>query len=290
MPAYNCENYIRQAIDSMLNQSYLNFELLIADDCSSDNTKEIIDSYDDKRIKRFHNDINLGYLKASNNLFKQCKGDFITFQDADDYSVLNRLEILLNEFKKDSELFCVGSNIIRVDKNNSILSQSNFPIKHQDIFNQFLNYKIVFTGAALMVRKEIINKIGLYNEYFNRIGSEDTYWFSNIIQNFKVANVEYHLYHYRLNSNSVSLNHIDEKSKIGHEIVVKLLHRKLKGKEDFISTKNIRKIKDYETFIKIVKVANTDKLKSLFRFIFEGIKNPKLSIEFIRPMISKLRN
>jgi glycosyltransferase involved in cell wall biosynthesis len=290
MPAYNCEKYISKAIDSILNQTHLHFELLISDDCSADKTKSIIDSYADSRIKRFHNEQNLGYLKTTNELFKKCKGKYITFQDADDYSVLNRLEILLNEFKKDPELCCVGSNIIRVDENGIVLSQTNYPKRHKEIFNQFLSYKIVFTGAALMVRKKIIDEIGLYNEYFNRIGSEDTYWFSNIIQNFKVANVEYHLYHYRYNSNSVSLNHTDEKSRIGHEIIVKIMRRKLKGKEDFIQTKNTSEIKKYETFIKIVKEANSHKLKSLFKFFFQGLKNPKLSIEFIRPMLSKLRN
>ena len=181
MPAYNCEKYISKAIDSILNQTHLHFELLISDDCSADKTKSIIDSYADSRIKRFHNEQNLGYLKTTNELFKKCKGNYITFQDADDYSVLNRLEILLNEFKKDPELYCVGSNIIRVDENGIILSQTNYPKRHKEIFNQFLSYKIVFTGAALMVRKKIIDEIGLYNEYFNRIGSEDTYWFSNII-------------------------------------------------------------------------------------------------------------
>ena len=90
MPAYNCEKYIHQAIDSVLNQTHINFELLIADDCSTDTTKQIIDSYKDPRIKTFHNNINLGYLKASNKLFSLCKGSYITFQDADDTSELNR--------------------------------------------------------------------------------------------------------------------------------------------------------------------------------------------------------
>ncbi|MBL7917984.1 MAG: glycosyltransferase family 2 protein, partial [Bacteroidia bacterium] len=63
MPAYNCEKFVKQAIESVLDQSYSNFELLIADDCSTDQTKKVIDSYSDQRIKKFHNQVNLGYLK-----------------------------------------------------------------------------------------------------------------------------------------------------------------------------------------------------------------------------------
>src|ERR1700752_3454291 len=121
MPAYNCEKYVKKAIDSILNQTYSNFELLIADDCSKDSTKNIIDSYTDNRIKRFHNETNMGYLQASNKLFKECEGDFITFQDADDYSAPNRLELLISFLEKNSSYSCVGSNVIKVDDSDNEL-------------------------------------------------------------------------------------------------------------------------------------------------------------------------
>ncbi len=121
MPAYNCEKFVKHAIDSMLNQSYSNFELLIADDCSKDSTKSIIDSYTDERIKRFHNDVNLGYLKASNKLFKQCTGQLITFQDADDYADLTRLEKLVGFLDKNEKVSVIGSNVIKVDENGKII-------------------------------------------------------------------------------------------------------------------------------------------------------------------------
>ncbi|MBK7819377.1 MAG: glycosyltransferase [Sphingobacteriaceae bacterium] len=64
MPAYNCDKFVAKAIESILSQTYSNFELLIADDRSTDDTKKIIDSYTDQRIKRFHNDVNQRLFKG----------------------------------------------------------------------------------------------------------------------------------------------------------------------------------------------------------------------------------
>lgn len=203
MPAYNCESYISQAIDSVLNQTHQNFELLIADDCSTDNTKKIIDSYEDNRIKRFHNVTNLGYLQASNKLVKEAKGEYIAFQDADDYSVNNRLEKLVKEFAIDSQLACVGSNVYRVDINNNIIGDTNFKTNHKEIVEDLPS---IFNcvGSALMVKKQVIDELGLYNLFFDRIGSEDLYWFGLISYNFKVKNIKECLYYYRQTPNSIS--------------------------------------------------------------------------------------
>ena len=125
MPAYNCEKYIRQAIDSILNQTCQNIELIISDDKSTDNTKKILDSYSDTRIKRFDNNVNLGYLKTFNKLIAFAKGEYIAFQDGDDYSDINRLDLLLTEFKKDNELGACGSNFTKISKDGELLFSSN---------------------------------------------------------------------------------------------------------------------------------------------------------------------
>ena len=154
MPAYNCEKYIRQAIDSILNQTYQNIELLISDDKSTDNTKKILDSYSDTRIKRFDNNINLGYLKTFNKLIALAEGDYITFQDGDDYSELNRLELLLKEFKNDNELGACGSNYNRVDAKRNIVSTSNFALTHEEILSKIPS-EFDFAGSGLMIKKEV---------------------------------------------------------------------------------------------------------------------------------------
>lgn len=203
MPAYNCEKFVVKAIESILNQSHTNFELLIADDCSTDKTKEIIDSYNDRRIRRYHNNQNQGYLKASNLLMEKCEGDFITFQDADDWSREDRLEILLNAFQEDKELACVGSFVKRVDENDVVLSEIKFKTDDIDIKNDL---PVIFNcvGSSLMIKKEVVSKVGFYHLYFDRAGSEDLYWFGLMVTQFKSINIVDFLYFYRSTTGSVS--------------------------------------------------------------------------------------
>lgn len=292
MPAYNCENYIRAAIDSMLKQTYSNFELLVADDASKDGTKQIIDSYTDPRIKRFHNDINLGYLKASNKLFTKCTGEYISFQDADDYSDVNRLEKLVTFLKNNKDVSVVSSDINRLDKDGVILSRSHFPQDHQSIYNAFLGYRTVLAGSAMMLRAEVLKDIGAYDLYFDRIGYEDFYWFSMIIQKYKVASLGEPLYYYRANPNSVTKTHKDPKAIIGHDLIIYMFNRRLQGKEDYIQSGNWAKADIIAELILTVTKARQknmgDKLKGIGRYVKELFMYPAASISFFRHFMSSL--
>ena len=203
MPAYNCEKFVAKAIDSVLTQSYSNFELLIADDCSTDRTKDVIESYSDYRIKCYHNIQNQGYLKASNLLMEKCQGDYITFQDADDWSHPDRLQIILYTFQQASKLACVGSFVKRVDESDNIISEIRYKVNHVEI-KKDLPQKFNCVGSALMIKSNVLKKVGFYNLYFDRAGSEDLYWFGLIVTNFKAINIPESLYFYRSTTNSVS--------------------------------------------------------------------------------------
>lgn len=224
IPAYNCERYIRQSLESITNQTYSNIEILISDDASKDRTKKIIDSIDDNRIKRFHNDTNMGYLKTWNKLMQRSKGAFITFQDADDFSELNRIELLLSAFDRDQDLGAVGSNFARVDKKGECLSRSNFSLSKEDIMNKIPS-EFDMLGSGIMIRREVFNKIGGYNDFFNRIGAEDYYWFIQIMKHFKYINIPEHLYSYRSNESSVSGNLADNPEKLISLKLVQLLYQ-----------------------------------------------------------------
>ena len=227
IPSYNAEKFIRQAIDSILNQTYANFELLIADDGSTDRTKKIIDSYHDKRIKTFHHGKNIGYLQTFNKLIALAKGDYITFQDADDYSEYNRLELMVCEFEKDKELGICGSNFVRVDEKNVKTEFSDFPLTHAEIFDR-IPEKFNFIGSALMIRREVYEKIGGYHTFFNRMGQEDHYWAYRALRECKIKNLPDHLYFYRFNPDSVSGNLSNNPSKINSQKIVELLINQLK--------------------------------------------------------------
>ncbi len=221
MPAYNCEKYINEAIDSILNQTYADFELLIADDGSTDNTKTIIDHYSDPRIKKYHNKKNLGYLKTSNILITHCKGRFISFQDADDSSVFNRLELLLKEFAKNSNLCCAGTYVNRINEDSTYKETISFKNDYKSI-KADLPYFFNCVGSALMVKKEVIDNVGLYENYFDRCGSEDLYWYGIVAKKFETINIPMPLYNYRSTPNSIS-NEVKKspKKQMSNEIAVK---------------------------------------------------------------------
>lgn len=96
MPSYNSEKYIKDSIQSVLDQTYKNWELLIVDDCSTDRTVEIIKSFKDERIKFFQNDTNSGAAISRNKALREAKGKWIAFLDSDDIWASIKLEEQLN--------------------------------------------------------------------------------------------------------------------------------------------------------------------------------------------------
>lgn len=92
MPTYNCGRFIRESIDSVLSQTYTNWELLIVDDCSTDETETIIAGYSDKRIQYMRNEHNMGAALTRNRALREAKGKYIAFLDADDVWLPHKLE------------------------------------------------------------------------------------------------------------------------------------------------------------------------------------------------------
>ena len=232
MPAYNSEEFISQAIDSVLNQTYATWELIIADDGSKDETRKIINSYSDERIKCFHNNENKGYLKTWNRLISKANGEFITFLDSDDTCPNTRLELLLKAFDDNPTIGVVGSNFSYTDLNNKVTATSDFALSHEVVYNNLPN-KYNFIGSALMIKREVYEKVGGYNEFFNRIGAEDHYWMFLIMEQFEFINVPQVLYFYRFNPHSVMGDLSENSEKL---VVDKLLRhlfneRKEKGSD-----------------------------------------------------------
>lgn len=112
LPTYNNEGTIFDSIKSILNQSYQDFELIIINDCSTDKTKQVIESFDDNRIIYLENNKNIGRSKSRNMAIKIAKGDFIAVMDGDDISVPNRLNKQLKYLMENPKIDLVASNII----------------------------------------------------------------------------------------------------------------------------------------------------------------------------------
>lgn len=210
MPVYNAEKFINKSLESLINQTYLNIEILICDDYSGDNTSKIINSYltDNPKIKFFQNSENLGYLKTCNFLAKQATGEYITFQDADDISMLDRVEKLVREIEFRN-LDILGSYCSILSDNEKVLSTQIFSEDHHQIMIDFQKKPFPpFCGSAVLIKKSIIDKHGLYDPSFDRIGSEDFDWLYRLaLENYRMGNISEPLYLYRQHSEGISKTH-----------------------------------------------------------------------------------
>lgn len=105
MPSYNTASYIKESIQSVLNQIYTNWELIIVDDCSTDETDEVINTITDSRIKYFKNKENSGAAMSRNKALREARGQWVAFLDSDDLWMPNKLEKQINFMKKNGYTF-----------------------------------------------------------------------------------------------------------------------------------------------------------------------------------------
>lgn len=198
MPVYNGGKYLREAIESILNQTYGNFEFLIINDGSSDNTDEIIRSYTDRRIVYLQNDGNCGLVYTLNYGISVAKGEYIARMDADDISEPTRFEKQIEVFEKDPELGLCGTwaKIIGTKKVFKVETE-NERIKCGLFFtNQFIHPSIMFSKTQL-------TKSGYKYEEKNFTAEDYALWI-NLSQKIKMQNIPECLLQYRVHALQIS--------------------------------------------------------------------------------------
>ncbi len=162
MSVYNDEDRVPQAIESILKQSFENFEFLIVDDCSTDTTFTICNEYQkkDNRIKLHRNKENIGLTKSLNFLINQSKYGLLARQDSDDKSHKYRLEKQVNFMKMNNlDATTTLALIDTIKRVRPFLSQF-FPYKYM------INFKNPFIHGSLLIKKNVLYEIGLYDERF----------------------------------------------------------------------------------------------------------------------------
>jgi len=165
MSAYNAESSIKEAMQSILNQSYAHFEFIIIDDGSTDNTYSIISSFQDKRIICLKNEENIGLTRSLNKGILHSKYDFIVRMDADDISDDQRFEILIKELSNFPEagVICSRAWIFHEDTNDSYLSMKLDSPEEIYVHLQFRN---CLMHSSVLMRRDVLDKYGMYNESF----------------------------------------------------------------------------------------------------------------------------
>ncbi len=199
MPVYNGEKYIQDAINSILNQTFADFELLIIDDGSTDGSVSVVKSYQDPRIKLIKNKRNLGLSETRNRGIKESQSEYIAWLDCDDISTPTRLEKQVNFLENNLEIGLCGTWIRKFgDKNIEV----RYPLEH-DLLRSLLFFKNPIATSSVLVRRNIIQNNNLFfNSAFDP--AEDYHFWERLSRNTKIANIPEFLTLHRIHHEQVS--------------------------------------------------------------------------------------
>lgn len=201
MPTYNSEKYVGIAIQSILLQSYTDFELIISDDASTDNTKEIIKSFKDKRITFLENRKNKGISENRNLCLFLAKGKYIAVMDNDDISLPNRIEEQIIFLEKNSNVDVVGTFVCFIDERNNITGYSGGYTKDHEIKKR-LFWRNPIPSPTILARADWFKKWN-YRPRTGRIDDHDLFLRANKSTYYEI--IPEYLYCYRTYLKSIYL-------------------------------------------------------------------------------------
>ena len=203
-PVYACEKLLKCTIECVINQTYTNWEMLLVDDCTPDNSAEIIKQYaeKDKRIKYFKQDVNGGAAKARNRALKEATGRYIAYLDADDLWKPEKLEKQI-KFMNDNKIGFSCTDYEKIDEDGKSLNKI-IKIPQKVNYNLFLRNTIIQT-VGLMVDTKITGKELLVMPDIRRRQDAAT-WCQLLKNGFDCYEVPENLSYYRVVSNSLSSN------------------------------------------------------------------------------------
>lgn len=238
IPTYKGSNKLSRAIDSVLNQTYKDIEIVIVDDngvntIDSNKTELVINKYNDNRIKYIKHKVNLNGANARNTGIENCTGEYITFLDDDDFMLPKRIEKMLKLLLKNNEYQAIYSNVILAN-NTKIIGTviADKILTEKDIL---LNEMSIGTGSNIFISRKILNKVSKFDENFTRHQDLE----------FMIRVCEY--------TNVLNINEF---------LVVKATN----GADNSPSYKNMKNIKSiyYEKFKSNIKKLNEDEISKFY--------------------------
>src|SRR5690606_19064498 len=224
MAVYNGASYLNAAIESILNQTFNDLELLIVNDGSTDATQSIVNSYSDPRIRLINNTRNRGIAYSRNRGWKEAMGDFVAVLDCDDIAVKNRIELQYAHMTENPDLAMTGGHAAVIDSNDQ--PTGNYFIMPTSPLEASIEllFRNVFVNSTVMFRKKTLEAGGGYRN----IGICDDYELAfRLNEQYPVDNIDQVLVHYRLHEHNIS----SEKEALmreGEEHMVKYMHQILK--------------------------------------------------------------
>ena len=205
MPTYNCGKFIEETIKSVANQTYKNWELIIVDDCSKDNTEEIVNRYveRDSRIKCHRLETNQGAAVARTKAMKMARGSYMAFLDSDDLWKNDKLEKQINFMEENSYNFtCTAYE--QIDENNNLLNKIIRPKIKADYNRILLDCPV---GNSTVMYN--VDKLGKFEVPNIRKRNDDALWLQILKKEKYIYGLNEILMQYRIRQNSISSNKLD---------------------------------------------------------------------------------
>lgn len=206
MPCYNAMPFLVEALESIINQTYSNLEILCINDGSSDETGIVLEKYalQDKRIRVIHNETNIKLIKTLNKGIELAQGEFIARMDADDIAALNRIEIELNYMLSNPSIDIISCGLWVISESGKVISEI-VPRQHTTTACFFASFFYVPIGHPELLVKTKVFKDNHFLEEKMALHTEDYELWSRLLRKgYNLQNMDAVLHSFRINSQSVS--------------------------------------------------------------------------------------
>jgi glycosyltransferase involved in cell wall biosynthesis len=293
IPCFNVEKYVEKAITSIVNQTYKNLEIWIIDDASTDDTLQKINLFSDQRIKVISFEENTQKVGAVNEILQRVNGDYIAFQDADDWSEPDRVKMQLQEFRNDPELGICFTGYRYISNKVSLpskISLTNNQLKSEflDFFKNDINRDST-VSPTLMISKEALLKTKGYSYYFAGRVAEDIQWIYRILKDFKGITIDKILYNYRLREGSfthIQSTGTNAKYAYSWQLLSKIIHKDIHEGIDVLAPENKELINKLELEACEEALVKTIQLLNETRLVYENSSRYRLGKFLLKPFHS----
>ena len=273
MPVYNAEKYVKEAIHSILSQSYKDFELLIIDNCSTDSSVDRIKEINDDRIVLIENKKNMGLAYSRNKMLELAKGKYIALMDSDDVATPDRLKREVMYLEEHKDIVAVGGYASIIDKDGYGLDLFRPQLQNPKYIRAYMIFNNAIPNSSAMIRKKIIdeNHIRYMHDYY---GVEDYKFWCDLLQVGDIANIGEIFLNYRKLISGVS--YTSEKEEKRKEIFMSIQKENLEFYGFELCEEEIQLLQF--CFAESRNVSNTEQLKKIY-YILRKIEQQAKDME-----------
>ncbi len=239
MPAYNGEKFIKEAVDSIVNQTISNWELIIVDDCSTDNTYAILQTYKDDRIKIQQNSVNRGISYTTNRAIDLSHGKYIALLDDDDIAPKDRLAVQVTYLEEHADIDVLGGRAIDIDENGNYLKQEKEPLHNPMLIKAYMHFvNRRFSNGTTIFRRDFIERYNLrFKEGF--YGMQDFKFMADCSKVGNISSVDRLCQYKRIHKNEASFIYDEKNLQEKREAYARIIQESIDDSGFKISERNM---------------------------------------------------